>query len=141
MVVTSGLAFVPSAFFPTYSATKAALHSYSQSLRFQLRNTSVKVLEIVPPYVQTQLGGPHQASDPNAMPLGTFIAEVMKTLREAPNVEEVLVSQVQRHRFAAEIGREDYATFFRQYNEGRESRLARQHENPSRREPIDTSRG
>jgi uncharacterized oxidoreductase len=126
MVVTSGLAFVPSAFFPTYSATKAALHSYSQSLRFQLRNTSVKVLEIVPPYVQTQLGGPHQASDPNAMPLGTFIAEVMKILREAPNAEEVLVSQVHRHRFAAETGREDYATFFRQYNEARESQPARQ---------------
>ena len=125
MVVTSGLAFVPSAFFPTYSATKAALHSYSQSLRFQLRNTSVMVLEVVPPYVQTQLGGPHQASDPNAMPLGTFIAEVMKILREAPNVEEVLVSQVHRHRFAAVMGREDYATFFRQYNEARESGPAR----------------
>jgi len=125
MIVTSGLAFVPSAFFPTYSATKAALHSYTQSLRFQLRNTSVKVLEIVPPYVQTQLGGPHQASDPNAMPLQTFVVEVMEILREAPNVDEVLVSQVHRHRFAAEMGREDYATFFRRYNEARESRPAR----------------
>jgi uncharacterized oxidoreductase len=141
MVVTSGLAFVPSAFFPTYSATKAALHSYTQSLRFQLRNTSVKVLEIVPPYVQTQLGGPHQASDPNAMPLGTFVAEVMGILRKGPYIEEVLVSQVHRHRFAAEMGREDYATFFRQYNEARESRPAGRLADPSRREPIDTSRG
>jgi len=124
MVVTSGLAFVPSAFFPTYSATKAALHSYSQSLRFQLRHTSVKVLEIVPPYVQTRLGGPHQATDPNAMPLGSFVEEVMKILRDAPNVEEVLVSQVHRHRFAAEMGREGYARFFRQYNEPREGRQA-----------------
>jgi len=125
MVVTSGLAFVPSAFFPTYSATKAALHSYSQSLRFQLRSTSVKVIEIVPPYVQTQLGGPQQATDPNAMPLGSFVAEVMRILRETPNVEEVLVSQVHRHRFAAEMGREGYTTFFRQYNEAREPQPAR----------------
>jgi uncharacterized oxidoreductase len=57
MTASSGLAFVPNAFNPTYSATKAALHSYSQSLRFQLKDTSVKVIEIVPPYVQTRLGG------------------------------------------------------------------------------------
>jgi uncharacterized oxidoreductase len=69
IIVTSGLGFVPSAFYPTYSATKAALHSYSQSLRFQLKDTSISVIEIVPPYVQTQLGGSFQATDPNAMPL------------------------------------------------------------------------
>ncbi len=55
MVTTSGLAFVPRANFPTYSASKAFLHSWVQSLRSQLRDTSVEVLELVPPYVQTAL--------------------------------------------------------------------------------------
>jgi uncharacterized oxidoreductase len=57
MNVTSGLAFVPLAFMPTYCATKAALHSFTLSLRFQLRNTKVRVVEIVPPAVNTDLGG------------------------------------------------------------------------------------
>ena len=55
--VTSGLAFMPSALTPTYCATKAALHSYTQSLRFQLRETSVQVIEVIPPQVQTALQG------------------------------------------------------------------------------------
>jgi len=59
MTVTSGLAFLPLAITPTYCATKAALHSWSISLRYQLRNTSVKVLDLAPPYVQTELLGAH----------------------------------------------------------------------------------
>ena len=55
--VTSGLSFVPIAFMPTYCATKAAAHSFTLSLRQQLKDTSVKVLEIVPPAVNTDLGG------------------------------------------------------------------------------------
>lgn len=55
--VTSGLAFVPSAFAPVYGATKAALHSFTVSLRHQLSKTNVKVIEIAPPAVQTDLGG------------------------------------------------------------------------------------
>ncbi|RTQ48859.1 SDR family NAD(P)-dependent oxidoreductase [Hymenobacter gummosus] len=55
--VTSGLAFTPAAFAPIYSATKAALHSFTISLREQLRNTGIRVLEIVPPAVNTDLGG------------------------------------------------------------------------------------
>src|SRR6266436_1045110 len=78
LIVSSGLAFVPSAFVPTYSATKAALHSYAQSLRFQLRDTSIQVIEIAPPYVQTELGGKSQANDPNAMPLKDFISEALQ---------------------------------------------------------------
>jgi len=116
LIVSSGLAFVPSAFVPTYSATKAALHSYAQSLRFQLRDTPIRVIEIPPPYVQTELGGRSQATDPDAMPLRDFISEVMQILKSDPHVEEVLVKRVLPHRYAAEHGRENYDAFFEKYH-------------------------
>ena len=56
--VTSGLAFVPLAGAPVYCATKAALHSFTRSLRHQLAGTSVRVVEVIPPAVNTDLGGP-----------------------------------------------------------------------------------
>jgi uncharacterized oxidoreductase len=124
LIVTSGLGFVPAALYPTYSATKAALHSYSQSLRFQLRNTSVRVIEIVPPYVQTELGGPAQATDPNAMPLQEFVDEALAILKSAPSAYEVLVKRVHPHRFAAERGQAAYEAFFQQYNAAAADRLA-----------------
>jgi uncharacterized oxidoreductase len=77
VTVSSGLAFVPLAATPTYCATKAAIHSYSESLREQLKATTVEVLEIVPPYVQTELISAAQATDDRAMPLADFIAETM----------------------------------------------------------------
>lgn len=83
LTVSSGLAFVPLTRTPTYSATKAAIHSWSQSLRHQLRDTSVEVLEIAPPAVQTDLM-PGHATDPNAMPLAEFIDEVMQILSQDP---------------------------------------------------------
>lgn len=55
--VTSGLAFTPFAIAPIYSASKAALHSFTMSLRLQLSNTSVEVIEVAPPAVNTHLGG------------------------------------------------------------------------------------
>src|SRR5712664_3858715 len=75
MTVSSGLAFIPMAITPTYNATKAAIHSWSQALRYQLKSTNVEVLELVPPYVQTELMGSAQAADPRAMPLKDFLAE------------------------------------------------------------------
>jgi uncharacterized oxidoreductase len=54
--VSSGLGFVPIAAMPVYSATKAAIHSFCISLRYQLKDTSVKVFEIIPPMVNTELG-------------------------------------------------------------------------------------
>lgn len=113
MFVSSGLAFLPLAATPTYCATKAAIHSYAQSLRFQLRETPVQVIELAPPYVQTQLQGPRQESDPNAMPLKDFIDETMQILTQNPDVEEVLVKRVHPLRFA-EKG--DYAAFFQRFN-------------------------
>ena len=104
MTVSSGLAFVPLALTPTYSATKAAIHSYSVSIREQLKGTSVKVVELAPPYVQTELMGPGQASDPNAMPLSDFISEVMQILTDTPDVTEVIVERCKPLRYAAENG-------------------------------------
>ena len=55
--VTSGLAFIPGSFAPIYSATKAAMHSFTMSLRHQVKKSGIKVIEIIPPAVQTDLGG------------------------------------------------------------------------------------
>lgn len=115
MTVSSGLAFVPLAMTPTYCATKAAIHSYSQSLRYQLRNSSVQVMELIPPYVQTELTGERQANDPRAMPLGEFITEVMSLLKSSPDADEIRVERVKPLRFAAESG--GYDQFFQNFND------------------------
>jgi uncharacterized oxidoreductase len=107
LMVSSGLAFVPNAATPTYSATKAAIHSYSISLRQQLKATTTEVIEIIPPYVQTQLGGEQQMTDPRAMPLDEFITEVMDILTNHPTTEEVVVERCKPFRFAAENGNAD----------------------------------
>jgi uncharacterized oxidoreductase len=101
--VTSGLAFMPSALTPTYCATKAALHSYTQSLRFQLRETPVQVIEIVPPQVQTALQG-KRGFDPNAMPLEDYIAETMMLLQTQPQADEIVVERAKVFRFAERDG-------------------------------------
>jgi uncharacterized oxidoreductase len=86
---SSVLGFVPLAFAAVYSSTKAAIHSYSQSLRYMLKNTSVQVQEIAPPWVQTDLLNSN--NEPRAMPLKAFIAETMKALET--DATEVLVEQ------------------------------------------------
>lgn len=104
LMVTSGLAFTPLAGAPTYCATKAAMHSFSQSLRYQLRETSVQVLELAPPYVQTELGGASQASDPRAMPLAEYISETMSLLAAPPASREILVKRVEPLRWSEKNG-------------------------------------
>lgn len=90
----SALAFVPRTGYPTYCASKAFLHSWLQSLRHQLRQIPVEVVELLPPYVQTELTGSHQTRDPFAMPLASYVAEVLAML-EAGNTPrgEVLLER------------------------------------------------
>jgi len=78
--VTSGLAFTPAMFAPIYSATKAALHSFTMSLRYQLSETSVEVIEVAPPAVNTDLGGAglHTFGEP----LDAFADGIFKGLEE-----------------------------------------------------------
>jgi uncharacterized oxidoreductase len=116
MTVSSGLAFLPMAITPTYCATKAAIHSYSQSLRYQLKDTQVQVLELIPPYVQTELMGSRQANDPNAMPLKEFIEETIKILKTSPDAQEICVERVKPLRFAEANG--GYDSFFKKFNDG-----------------------
>ncbi len=113
MNVSSGLAFVPLAATPTYCATKAAIHSYTQSLRWQFRGSTTEVLELIPPYVATDLM--NGASDPRAMPLDRFVADVMEILRTQPATTEICVESVKFLRLAAESGR--YDAVFQRLNE------------------------
>jgi uncharacterized oxidoreductase len=117
MAVTSGLAFVPLALTPTYCATKAAIHSYSESLRYQLQSTNIEVVELAPPYVQTELMGSHQAVDPRAMPLNDYLAEVIEIIKTQPNATEILVERVKPLRFAASNGQEKFDAFFKTFND------------------------
>ncbi len=112
--VTSGLAFLPLAGVPTYCATKAAMHSYTQTLRYQLRSTSVRVLELIPPYVQTDLG-PNHGVDPRAMPLPEFISEVISLLGNSAETDEILVERCKPMRLAAESGK--FSQAFQALNE------------------------
>ncbi len=100
--VTSALAFVPKVIAPTYSATKAALHSYTQSLRHQLRGTSVRVVEIIPPRVETEM-----QHGPDVMALEDFVAETISLLRSHPHADEVVVDAARRVRFAGRGGSYD----------------------------------
>ena len=90
--VTSGLAFVPFPKAPTYSATKAAIHSYSVALRIQLEG-KVEVIELAPPAVRTDLT-PGQSTREGYMPLDDFADEVMALFAQEPTPAEILVQNV-----------------------------------------------
>lgn len=91
---SSVAAFIPMAMFALYSATKAAIHSYTLSQRFALRDSSVSVLEIAPPWVDTDLV--YKSGDARAMQLEPFIAEVMALLETA--TAEVVVEAAKQLR-------------------------------------------
>ncbi|MBO7746255.1 SDR family NAD(P)-dependent oxidoreductase [Paenibacillus sp. MWE-103] len=96
--VTSGLAHVPLAAAPVYSATKAALHAFTLTLRKQLEPQGIEVLEICPPHTDTDIGIPGTNGD--GIPLALFADEAMKGLadgrREVPYGWSALTSQASR---------------------------------------------
>ena len=105
--VSSGLAFVPMPKTATYSATKAALHSYTVSLRAKLEGV-VEVIEVAPPAVQTELT-PGQSTREGYMPLDAFIAETMDGFSVEDTPAEVLTENVLFLRNAEAEGRFDEA--------------------------------
>lgn len=105
LTVTSGLAYVPLAATPTYSATKAGVHAYTEALREQLRETTVQVIEIAPPLTRTQLNAGTDVDA--ALPLDDFVAEVVSVLETQPDAPQVLVERVERQRFAVANGTYD----------------------------------
>lgn len=103
--VSSGLAFVPRVDAATYSATKAAIHSYTVSLRKQLEGR-VEVIELVPPAVRTELT-PGQSTREGYMPLEEFADEAIALFQRKPTPKEILVERVGMLRWAERDGRFD----------------------------------
>ena len=103
VTVSSGLAFAPLAVTPSYSASKAAIHMLSESIRLQYADSSVKVIELVPPSVRTALM-PGQESSEFAMPLDDFVSEAMGLLETQPDAKEVQVENVKFLRYGEARG-------------------------------------
>ncbi|GAA4815224.1 SDR family oxidoreductase [Streptomyces ziwulingensis] len=101
LTVTSGIAFLPFPPMPTYAASKAAVHAYSEALRAQLDGTGVGVVELVPPAVAT---AGQEKVNPHALPLDGFATEVMELLAAEPTPREILVKGVLMHRWAERDG-------------------------------------
>ncbi len=104
LTVTSGIGFMPFPLMPTYGATKAAVHSYSESLRAQLAGTGVGVIELVPPAVAT---AGQEKVNPNALPLDAFLDEVISLLVQEPTPREIVVERARPLRWAERDGSYD----------------------------------
>jgi uncharacterized oxidoreductase len=98
ITVSSGLAFAPLAATPSYNASKAAIHMLSESIRLQLADTSVKIVELEPPAVRTALL-PGQEDNEHAMPLDEFITEAVALLAAQPEAREIQVERVKFLRY------------------------------------------
>lgn len=103
MTVSSGLAFAPLKVTPSYNATKAAIHMLSESIRLQLADTSVEVVELEPPAVRTALM-PGQEESTFAMPLDDFVAEVVDLIQTQPGAREIQVENVKFLRYGEARG-------------------------------------
>ena len=106
MTVSSGLGFAPLRVTPSYNATKAAIHMLSESLRLQLTDTAVEVVELVPPAVRTALL-PGQEDSEFAMPLDEFVDEVLALLESQPDAKEIQVENVKFLRYGEARGNYD----------------------------------
>ncbi len=104
LTVSSGLAHVPLGMTPTYNASKAFVHQFTESIRLQLAGTSVQVIELVPPAVRTELL-PGQSDIEQYMPLDDFADETMALLQAQPDAHEILVKTVHFLRYAEVEGR------------------------------------
>jgi uncharacterized oxidoreductase len=103
MTVSSGLAFAPLKITPSYNASKAAVHMLSESIRLQLADTSVKVVELEPPSVRTALLPGHEDNE-LAMPLDEFVAEVVGLIETRPDAREIQVERVKFLRYGEARG-------------------------------------
>ena len=103
MTVSSGLAFTPLKVTPSYNASKAAIHMLSESLRLQLVDTSVKVIELEPPGVRTALLPGHEENE-QAMALDDFVDEVMDLIASQPDAKEIQVETVEFLRYGEARG-------------------------------------
>jgi uncharacterized oxidoreductase len=103
ITVSSGLAFAPLGATPSYNASKAAVHVLSESVRLQLADTTVQVVELVPPSVRTSLL-PGQESSEVAMPLEDFVAEAVALLESQPGAREIQVERVKFLRYGEARG-------------------------------------
>ncbi|MCM3263434.1 MULTISPECIES: SDR family oxidoreductase [Streptomyces] len=104
ITVSSGIGFLPFPPMPSYGASKAAVHAYSEALRAQLDGTGVEVVELVPPAVAVP---GRQNANPHALPLEDFATEVMDLLAADPTPREILVEGVLMHRWAERDGTYD----------------------------------
>lgn len=99
MTVSSGLAHTPRRITPSYNASKAFIHQFSESIRLQLADSSVKVIELVPPAVRTELM-PGGSQIESFLPLEDYISETMALLASQPDATEILVERVKPLRFS-----------------------------------------
>lgn len=113
VTVSSGLAFAPLKVTPSYNASKAAIHMLSESIRLQLADTSVKIVELQPPAVRTSLL-PGQENSEWAMPLEEFVAEVLALIQAQPDAKEIQVERVKFLRYGEARG--DYDDVVRTLN-------------------------
>lgn len=101
ITVSSGIGFLPFPLMPSYGASKAGVHAYTESLRAQLAGTGVEVTELIPPAVAN---AGQEKLNPAALPLDGFLDEVISLITENPTPNEIVVQAARRLRWAERDG-------------------------------------